>query len=240
MLPTPLLIATALAVAPPPQASEAVTRDGARAEIANIVAAHGGLSALQRSRIVRQEGTVTSHMRGGQGRILRLFAHPGSLRVEIAYPEAPPEVRVVHGRYGDRDGREVTGSPAHAAMLLQAARLGLPLILHEHAGEVRDRGEIERGARRWRVLSLPLPNGLELQVEVDPATHRIARSVGSMPAPGGRIEFATEYSEFRYVEGALFAFHEENWARGYHTGTTALTRIDVLSEVPEGAFDERL
>ncbi len=241
MIVTTFLLAMACAAAPGQGARDRLATTDARGEVANIIAAYGGLAALQRLRIVRQEGTVTSLMRGGgEGRLLRLFARPASLRVEIAYPDTPPEVRVIHGAYGDRDGREVTGTPSHAAMVLQAARLALPLALHDGGGAVRDHGEVERGGKRVRVLSLPLPQRMELTIEVDPRTHLIVRSVGSMTVQGDRIEFATEYGDFRWVNGALFAFHEENYARGYHTGTTKLSRVEVLSKVPAGAFDEPL
>jgi hypothetical protein len=42
------------------------------------------------------------------------------------------------------------------------------------------------------------------------------------------------------VAGVLVAHHEENWARGQHTGATALQRVEILAAAPPGAFDERL
>jgi hypothetical protein len=192
--------------------------------------------------VVRAEGTVTSLMRAGRGQLVRVFQQAGSLRVEIDYPGDTTEVRVVHGGHGDRDGREVTGTPMHSAMVLQAARLALPLALVEKGARVVDRGEVERDGVRLRVLALLLPDAMEIAAEIDPRSGRILRSSGSMagPGPGGRIEFATEYSDFRRVAGVLFAFHEENWARGQHTGATSLTRVDVLAKAPPGTFDESL
>jgi hypothetical protein len=219
----------------------AAARADAGPLIARVLAAYGGRAALERARVVREEGAVTSLMHAGPGRLVRLFRRPGSLRVEVAYPGDPPEVRVVAGRHGDRDGVEVTGTPAHAAMVLQAARLALPLALAEPGARVADRGEVERDGKRLRALALALPGGLEVVAEVDPASHRILRSSGAMPvAGGGRIEFATLYSDFRTVGGVLFPFHEENWARGHHTGDTALERVELLPEAPPGAFDEPL
>lgn len=210
--------------------------------VARVLEAYGGRAALQRAQVVRQEGTVTSLMHPGPGRIVRLLQRPASLRVEIAYPGAPAEVRVVHGGHGDRDGVEVTGTPAHAAMVLQAARLALPLALAEPGARVADRGELERDGRRLRALALALPGGLEVVAEIDPASGRILRSTGAMPVPGasGRIEFATAYSAFKQVGGVLFAFHEENWARGQHTGDTSLEKVELLRAAPPGAFDEGL
>jgi hypothetical protein len=216
--------------------------EGPEALVARVLAAYGGRAALERARVVREEGTVTSLMHPGAGRMVRLLSRPASLRVEIAYPGSPPEVRVVHGGHGDRDGVEVTGTPAHAAMVLQAARLALPLALAEPGAKISDRGEVELDGRKLRAIALALPDGLEVVAEIDPQSGRILRSVGAMPVPGsgGRIEFATVYSDFRKVAGVLFAFHEANWARGQRTGDTSLEKIELLREAPPGAFDERL
>ena len=235
-----LVLSIALASALPSPAHAA--GDEVQPFVARVLAASGGKAALERARVIRQEGTVTSLMHPGAGRIVRLLQRPASLRVEVAYPDAPPEVRVVHGGQGDRDGVEVTGTPAHAAMVLQAARLALPFAMAEPGAKVEDRGELEREGRKLRALALTLAGGLEVVAEVDPKSGRILRSVGSMPVPGGggRIEFATAYSEFKTVDGVLFAFHEENWARGQHTGDTSLEKIELLREAPPGAFSERL
>jgi hypothetical protein len=218
----------------------AVAADDSAALVAKVVAAYGGRSSLERARGVRQEGTVTSVMHEGPGHLARVFQQPGNLRVDITYPGEPTEVRVVHGERGERNGVEVTGTPMHDAMVLQAARLALPLSLVAKGARVSDRGTVERGPKRFRVLALTLPGDMELVVEVDPATGRILRSSGSMPGPGQRIEFATEYSDFRKVAGLLFAFREENWARGQHTGATTLSKVEVLPSVPSGTFSESL
>ncbi len=240
-----------LLAAAAPAASVATAAEAAPASLAPLVAkvlqAYGGREALQRARAVRQEGTVTSSLRGSAGHLLRLYQRPGSLRVEIAYPGHAPEVRVVsggrvgQGGYGDRDGREVTGTPMHAAMVLQAARMALPLSLAEEGAQVVDLGTVERGGKSLRALGLAVEKGIQVVTEIDPSTGLVLRSEGAMPGPGGtRIEFATEYADFRRVGGVLFPFREENWARGQHTGATVLSRIEVLAAAPDGAFSEQL
>ncbi len=177
-------IALALSLAPcPSRAGEALAP-----LLDQVVAAYGGHAALEKARVVKEEGTVTSLMHPNPGRIVRIFQRPDSLRVEIAYPEETPEVRVVHGGRGARDGQEVTG-PAHAAMVLQAARLALPLALVQKGARVADRGTVERDGKRRRAVALALPGALELVAEIDPASGRILRSSGAMPSPGGKIEF---------------------------------------------------
>jgi hypothetical protein len=230
-------LVAALALSSAPGAGRA---DGALAPLLDrVVAAYGGRAALEKVRAVKEEGTVTSMMHPAPGRIVRVFQRPGSLRVEIAYPEGSPEVRVVHGGHGHRDGQEVTG-PAHAAMVLQAARLALPLALVQKGARVADRGTIERDGQTRRAVALALPGALELVAEIDPASGRIVRSSGAMPGPGGKMEFATAYSDFRPVAGVLFAHHEESWAGGQHTGATELQRVEILPAAPPGTFDEQL
>jgi hypothetical protein len=233
-------LAVSLAVA---AAAPACADESAPELVARVIAAYGGRAALERALVVSQEGTVTSTMHPEPGRVVRLFQQPDSLRVAVEYPRGPTEVRVVHAGRGDRDGVEVTGTPMHWAMVLQAARLALPLSLARRGAAVTTRPVVERDGKRLRVLALPLPDAIEMVVEIDPVSHRIVRSSGSMPAPagGGRIEFATEYSDFRKVSGVLFPFHEENYARGQHTGATTLTKVEVAaSAVAEDAFGQRL
>lgn len=220
-------------------ARPAPAADDTSALVEKVLAAYGGRAALERAGIFRQEGSVTSVLHPAPGRIVRLVKRPGSLRVEVRYPGEPPEVRVVHYGYGARGGQPVAG-PMHGAMVLQAARLALPLSLAAKGAAVSDRGTVKREGKTLRVLALALPDGMELTVEIDPASGLVLRSSGSMPGPGERIAFATEYSDFRKVSGVLFPFHEENWARGHHTGATQLERVEVLRAPPEGAFDESI
>jgi hypothetical protein len=240
MRPLALALVAAAVLALPAPARAGARTPPAGATIDAVLVAYGGRAAVERARAVLQEGEVSSALHAGSGRLARLYERPGSLRVEIAWPDRPPEVRVVHRAYGDRDGREVTGTPPHAAMVLQAARLDLPFLLWRERGRVVDRGEVTRDGRRLRALAVPLPGGIEIVAEIDPATHRIVRSSGSVPAGGGRVEFATEYSDFREVDGVLFAFREESWASGRHTGATVLSRVQTMSAAPPGTFDEPL
>lgn len=201
--------------------------------------AYGGLSKLQRWNARVEEGRVTSLiMQGGQtGRLRRTFERPGKLRVEIAYPGQEPEVRVLDGARGWRNGIEVSGTPRWAAMVLQAARLDLPRLLAEKRLELVDAGAVKRGGQRLRAALLPLGGGMTLTVELDPKTGRILRSSGKVDAgPGMALEFATDYSDFRRVDGALVPFREANFAQGQRTGDTVLERVELLRDAPQGSF----
>jgi hypothetical protein len=223
------------AAGPRPPGAAAVAADPL---VERVVTAYGGRAALVRANAVRQRGRVRAVAQGSkEGALTRLFARPDSLRVEIAYPGEPAEVRIHHAGRGVRDGRDVTGAPPHRAMVLQAARLALPLWLAEDPGRARAAGRVERGGQPLDTLALDLPGGISLVAEVD-AGGRVVRTVGAMEGPqGARFEFVNAYYDFRVAGGLLFAFREENFAGGRLTGETRLDGVEVLEAAPAGAFE---
>lgn len=232
----PLVPATARGQAPRDSDPEPL-----QAVLARVVTAYGGTSAVAATSRMLQRGSVTSRMHAGaEGRIQRFFEGPARLRVEIEYPGAAAEVRIINGRDGWRNGLRSTG-PMYAAMLLQAARLGLPGVLDAFDDRLADLGEIERDGARRRAIALDFHDGLRLVVEVDVESGRILRSegrvIGSRGAPA--LSFATEYDDFRYVDGSLVPFHETNFAQGVRTGETRLEAVDLVGEMPEETFQPR-
>ena len=231
-MPTVLLLVASLGLAAPTGGSAT----GAAAIIDRVVEAYGGREALASHPFVVQEGEVAAHAHADVGRVTRILARPWRLRVSIRYPGGATERRLLDGQRGWRDGREVTGSPAMAAMLLQAARMDLPFLLHEARARVVDEGDVEREGRTLRALRVPLAEGMDVVAEVDPASGRIERAVARAQAGGIPLEFRTAYADFRKVSGVLVPFREENFAQGRHAGTTTLKSVEFLSEAPTGAF----
>jgi hypothetical protein len=101
-------------------------------------------------------------------------------------------------------------------MRLLAARIALPLLLAEMRARARSAGE--------NAIEIPIGEKMTVTIDVDPATGHILKSTGK--AEG--IEFSTAYSDFRRVDGLLFAFRETNTAMGATTATNELTKIDVI------------
>jgi hypothetical protein len=202
------------------------------------VKAYGGEAALRKAALVRETGKVTSRMRGGTaGDIVREFERPDRLRVFIRYGGPDTEARVYDGKTGWREGKAVTGPPLDA-MVLQAARLALPLILSDRKASLVDRGTSTVDGKELRTLDLPLGNGLTLTVGIDPESGQIVRSsgTGGMGMGGKPLEFVTRYSDYRRVDGVLRPFREENFANGFVTGETTLSRVEVLESFPPGTF----
>jgi len=209
---------------------------GLSALVAKVVEASGGRAALEKYPVVVQEGEVAAHEAADVGRLTRIYERPRRLRVTISYPGGPPEQRILDGSRAWRDRREVTGSPPQLAMVLQAARMDLPLSFAEAGDRLVDEGEVDRDGRRLRALTLRLGDGLSVTAEVDEATGRIERTVGRMPGGVGSLEFVTAFSDFRKISGVWVAFREETFVQGRRSGTTILRNVEFLPEAPTGAF----
>ncbi len=202
--------------------------------VTKIAATYGGEAALGKVGARRERGKVVSATRGS-GTMLRVLERPQRLRVEVEFPGEPPELRIFDGTKATRDGAPVEGPPRDA-MVLQVARMELPLSLLRNRSKLEDLGTVERDGRKLRVLRLPLDGGMAIEVDADPATGQILRTVGTSKSGPMPIEFATNYSDFRTVDGVLFAFGEETFAMGRKTGDTKMESIEILGGVVEKTF----
>ena len=198
-----------------------------------IAKAYGGAAALAKVHAVRESGTLET-MRG-VAQTERVFAPPDKLRVDIRYPDGSGELRVLSGGAAFRNGEPVQGPPRDA-MLLQAARLDLPFLLLRNKKRLVDLGELQRDGKTLRGIGVPLESGLQVAIGVDPQTAMVVYSEGQLASPGGPVRFATRYSDFRPVNGVLFAFSESNFASGQHTGETRLAKIELLVALPPDAL----
>jgi hypothetical protein len=227
-----ITVALSLGAAPPAAAPSAVPP-----LVRRCVEAYGGRAALAKLAASVQEGSVTSILSPGvRGRMGRAFRRSGKLRVEIDFAGRPPEVRVLDGGRGWRQGQEVSGGYLDS-MLLQAARLDLPALLASWEERVKDLGTLDHAGTTLRVLSLEIAPGLVVEAGIDPATGRILRSRGRRAdGAGPPVEFVTAYSDFRTVEGVLVAFREDSWANGSRTGETVLERVEFPAALPAELF----
>jgi hypothetical protein len=215
----------------------AFASDSVDSLVRKSVDAYGGEAALAGARHVRQFGTATSIMRPGvTGSIQREFTAPDRLRVQITFG-TDVETRVYDGKSGWRMGKKVDGAP-YDAMVLQAARLALPLSLLRNRKKLVDKGSGEVDGKPVRTLELPLGNGLSLTVDIDPANGRIVRSAGrGGEGMGGRpLEFITGYSDFRKTGALWFARREANFANGFVTGETVLEKVELPAVLPASTF----
>jgi len=229
-----LTLGCLLAVAPLRAAEPAANSPDAFVD--GVIAAYGGKAALGKAKAYRMEGTVASVMRG-TGALVRTFARPGRLRIALDYP-GHPETRILDGKNGWRSDGSGKISPAEGflltSMVLQAARADLPWLLDERRGTIKLLAPTDGG--KLQGAEIPLGDGLTLAVYIDNATRRIVRSFGVLVAPGMTTNFATDYSDFRKVDGVLFAFREANFASNQSTGDTVITRVIVNPPLKDSDF----
>ena len=185
--------------------------------VGNVMKEYGGTPAWQKVTTIRETGKVVPAMRKGDGATTRFWQKPDKLRIEIVYP-TEREVRVVDGDHGTRNDKEVTG-PSLDAMKLQAARLALPLLLVEKRAKLHDLGMRDG----FRAVEIPLSASLTVTVDIDPKSWHIVRSTGKTTG----LEFVVDYSDFRRVDGLLFAFAEGGVAQGMPTAKTTLDAIVI-------------
>jgi hypothetical protein len=227
---TALLFALALSAPPETAPLDAL--------VDQVLERYGGRAALEKASARLDEGTTSSSLHPGQvGRIRRVLDRRGSLRVEVRFPDGEGEVRILHRGRGTRNGADVTGTAPHLAMVLQAARLRLPLLLHEGRSRLVDLGLLEREGKVLRVVELPIGDGMLIQCGIDPVSLRIVRTAGQVPGPGPGLQFATEYDDFRRVNGVLVPFLEANFAPGGRSGDSKLEKVELSREPPAGSFD---
>jgi hypothetical protein len=188
--------------------------------------AYGGVDAVGRVHTLRQDGMLMARSGAGHGEVTRISSGTGTLSVLVAYP-ARAEIRIVEKGRGWRGAgvesmAEVDG-PLLSAMVAQAARLRLPRLLLDSPSVVR----LESDAGDRDVLEVTLAADLKLRLFVDGETRYITRSesiLTDVPVPFG---FATDYSDFRRVDGVVFPFREETFAAGVHTSSMLLGSVEI-------------
>ncbi len=204
--------------------------------VEQVFAAYGGKTALAKVKAYRMEGTVNSVMRG-TGALVRTFARPDRLKIALDYP-GHPETRILDGRKGWRSDGQGNMPAADGflltSMVLQAARADLPWFLDERRATIKVLAPMDGG--KLQGLEIPLGEGLALTVYIESATGRIVRSSGVLETPGMKTNFASDYSDFRSVDGILFPFREANFASNQSTGDTVITKIVVNPALTDADF----
>jgi len=204
-----------------------------------VVSAYGGPPAVARLEAFRVDARVEAKMRNETGTARRDFRAPDRLRVEIAYPPGV-EIRILNGTRGwrgDRSGVTPVDGLPKVAMVFQMLRSAVPWVFVHHRALVEDRGTRSDGGAGLRLLGMRWSRELDMIFGVDEKTGRVILVEGTLQGTGDKTTiFGTQYSDFRRVEGVLFPFAEENFASGFHTGTTRVSSV-VFSPPDLGPFE---
>jgi hypothetical protein len=198
-----------------------------------IIHAYGGETNLRRLDRVVQEWDFFALTGNRHGTDVRSIRIPDQLKVELSYPDKT-EIRILNGREGRVafDQRLAqTASPAQRdAMRLQLMRLYSPLVLRDRSDAVSLEIDGE-----FCALSL-LENGVRADYLVNMETWRIEKVVGTLTVNGTQMQFLTEYSDFKYVDGILVHQKENKYAGGVNTAKLKLSRITFNAELDDSTF----
>lgn len=244
-----LAVALLLAALAPARAGDAPTTTHAaqRALVARVMRAYGGAEALARVKAYRIEGSVFSAMRHADAPTVRVFQRPDRFKSLVDYdPGAEARLARGHDVWRNEPGGplEPARGPMWAAVMLQALRGDLPWLLAEHESDIAIDGDEpppagvlpDADAKRKRLaITIPIETGLVFRAWLD-ADGLVVVSQGLLDHGGMRTHFETVYSDYRDVDGVMFAHHEDNWASGMRTGVTTVKKVVVNPKLRDDEF----
>lgn len=203
------------------------------AALERIIQVYGGEENVRKLDNVIQEWSVVALMGNRHGTDTRSVQVPGRLKVELIYAHKQ-ETRVLKDDTGYvifRDGiPTIAKDMQRDAMRLQLMRLYSPLAL-------RDRIDNLSMAEQEGFLYLTLrENGLRADYVVNKENWRIEKVVGTMSINGNEMNFLTEYSEFKLVDGVLVHHRENKYAGQVNTAVLNLNKITIEARFADETF----
>jgi hypothetical protein len=199
-----------------------------------LIDSYGGKKNLRVLDTAVQKWDFVALMGNRHGTDIRSIRIPGQLRVELRYPNKT-ETRILNGEeahviFNERSA-QAASPPQRDAMRLQLMRLYSPLVLSEKSDAVTLRIDGE-----FCALSL-VENGVQADYLVNQETWRIEKVVGTLTVNGMQMQFLTEYSDFKFVDGTLVHQKENKFAGGTNTAMLQLREIIFENSFKEGTFN---
>lgn len=202
-----------------------------------MVEAYGGEENVRKLDSMTQEWDFVALMGNRHGSDVRAVAMPNRLRVELTYPEKK-ETRVLDGDIGfviyDKRPSSVVQGHQKDAMRLQLMRLYSPLALLERIEQIHltDKGD-------FIVLTLQ-ENGLQADYLVNKEDWYIEKVLGTLHINGMKMNFLTEYEDFRKVEGVVLHHKENKFAGSVNTARLELRNVTLDATIDDVEFDPRV
>ncbi|MDX8411462.1 MAG: hypothetical protein R8K46_06290 [Mariprofundaceae bacterium] len=204
----------------------AVAEDAIDTTIDQILEAYGGRDRLLAVKAYRLEATMQAVRRDEQADVFRIVEGIDRFTLMLRYP-SQTEVRVFsQGRVwqgNDPEQLDPAQGPPADAIALQAARINIVRLLDVMRIRVRQGEASETNS----VLELRLAANLWVRALIDKATHHVIGTQSMMRVGEQSMVFETLYSDFRQVDGVLFAFREEKYASGAHMGSIDVHLIEI-------------
>jgi hypothetical protein len=223
-----ILLAGCLCLLPPP-----VNAEHLEEVLEQMIDAYGGEANVVKLDSMVQEWDFVALTGNKHGSDVRAVAMPDQLKVELTYPDKK-ETRVLNGKAGFviYDNRPVAKAAEHQAdaMRLQLMRLYSPLALQRRIENIHlsDKGD-------FIVLTL-MENGLQADYLVNKTDWHIEKVLGTLHINGMRMNFLTEYADFREVDGVIMHHKENKFAGNVNTARLELRRVELAAEIDESTF----
>ncbi|MCA9751721.1 MAG: hypothetical protein KC591_05980 [Gemmatimonadetes bacterium] len=204
--------------------------------VARSTAAHGGSDRLKESSGWTMRGQVASHLEGVNGKIDLEVALDGSLRTEIRYPDRT-EVRILAGALawnGGRRQQRASKRELSDSMKLQYHRIVAPFELaRADPADVVALEPDEQGRPR---VQIDWNDRLRTIYAIDPDSGLVVGVRGQMGEGEDLVEFVSEASDFREVEGVLFPYHVTTWVGDSIAAEVTFERIRREDDFPPTTF----
>jgi hypothetical protein len=198
-----------------------------------MILAYGGEENIHKLDTVVQEWGFVALMGNRHGTDIRRLRTPAQLKVELTYPNKT-ETRILNGEAShvifNGTAAIVARPPQRDAMRLQLMRLYSPSVLHDRSDFLTLTLDGE-----FCALSL-VENGLRTDYLVNKETWRIEKVVGTLMINGAEMQFLTEYSDFKFLDGVLIHEKENKFAGGINTAVLQLRRITLDADLGDSAF----
>ncbi|MEJ2691917.1 MAG: hypothetical protein P8166_02400 [Candidatus Thiodiazotropha sp.] len=198
-----------------------------------MISSYGGAKTLEKlNRPYNQVWQLDAVSRNAKGNDKRYIALPDVLKVELTYPHNS-ETRILEGDQGvkiyDKTKHVDAKGPALDAMRLQRMRLYNPLLLKQRAANIK---LSEKDGHYCLTLS---EGGLIAEYFVNKQTNLIDTVIGTLQMGGRKMQFRTEYQDYKMEDGVMLPHREVKYAGSVNTAVLTLveTSFNAVSNVKE-------
>ncbi len=220
-------------------AEEESKHQNVEALIQKIIVAYGGKAVLEKVHSLTEQAVLESPAIGGPVSYTVDLRDDRRLRVEKR-GAGYLELRLLNGSQGYYQS---TGSAPVAvsgarllAMIYQYKEAMMPRLLLTSSFTVADGGPAEVNGEPVRLLLLTDAEGPPIRLSVDGKTGRILKSAGVFSMGDAQTELASEFHDFRTVDGRLLPFRIVNWAGGQRIGEVRVREYRVNPDLPDSLF----
>ena len=209
-------------------------KENKAALIEKMIGVYGGAENLKKLDTYTSMWDMEVKTRPIKGKAVIFVDQSGRLRVELEYPQSS-ETRVVVGNRGykgfNNEPLEEVVGPRLTSMKLQLMRLYTPLTLKGKLDSIVD--VVDTGPFKAIVLK---EDALLVIYYVNVETFIIEAVIGKLKMGPREMEFRTEYSDFKKVNGVLMHHKENKFAAGMNTAVLFLKELKLNEKHADGVF----